>query len=152
MPGRSKKARPVYFHYVYTAKELDYVKYFNYTGLDIDVKPKQLPGAYLGVKTKLQNDSLIVTSIDWDSPAWKAGVRRGNVVLNVDGLTASNQNISYLFAEKKAGDKLHLNLVKNDTKISIPVVLGAKSERSFDIKPMANPDKLQAAILKDWGR
>lgn len=140
------------FHYVYTTKELDYVKYFNYAGLDIDVKPKQVSGAYLGVKTKLQNDSLIVTSVDWDSPAWKAGVRRGNVVLDVDGVTATNQNISYLFAEKKAGDKLHLNLIKNDTKISIPVVLGTKSERSFDIKPVANPDKLQAAILKDWGR
>lgn len=140
------------FHYVYTTKELDYVKYFNYAGLDIDVKPKQIPGAYLGVKTKLQNDSLIVTSVDWDSPAWKAGVRRGNVVLDVDGVTASSQNTSYLFAEKKAGDKLHLNVIKNDTKIGISVVLGTKLERAFDIKPMANPDKLQAAILKDWGR
>ena len=140
------------FHYVYTTKELDYVKYFNYAGLDIDVKPKQIPGAYLGVKTKLQNDSLIVTSVDWDSPAWKAGVRRGNVILDVDGVTANSQNTSYLFAEKKAGDKLHLNVIKNDTKIGIPVVLGTKSERSFDIKPIANPDKLQAAILKDWGR
>lgn len=140
------------FHYVYTTKELDYVKYFNYAGLDIDVKPKQLPGGYLGIRTKLQNDSLIVTRVDWDSPAWKAGFRRGNVIQEIDGGPATSQNAAYLFADKKAGDKMHFNVIKNDTKMMIPVVLGTKSERSFAITPMTNPDKLQTAILKDWAR
>lgn len=138
------------FHYVYTTKELDYVKYFNYAGLNIDVTPKQLPGAYLGIKAKLQNDSLKVSSVDWDSPAWKAGVRRGNVILDVDGKPASEANIAYIFEDKKAGEKMNLNLIKNDTKIAYPIVLGTKSERSFTVTPIPNPDKLQTAIFKDW--
>ncbi|MCF0057600.1 M61 family metallopeptidase [Dyadobacter sp. CY356] len=138
------------FHYVYTTKELDYVKYFNYAGLNIDVTPKQLPGAYLGIKAKLQNDSLVVSSVDWDSPAWKAGVRRGNVILDVNGAPASEASIAYIYNDKKAGDKVSLNLIKNDTKIAYPVVLGTKSERSFSITPVPDPDKLQSAILKDW--
>jgi predicted metalloprotease with PDZ domain len=140
------------FHYVYTTKELDYVKYFGYAGLNIDVKPKQLSGAYLGIKAKMQNDSLVVSSVDWDSPAWKAGVRRGNVIMNVDGKSASETDIAYIFPDKKAGEKINLNLIKNDTKVDYTIILGTKSERSFDITPMPNPDKLQAAILKDWGR
>ncbi len=138
------------FHYVYTTKELDYVKYFNYAGLNIDVAPKQLPGAYLGIKAKLENDSLKVSSVDWDSPAWKAGVRRGNVIVDVDGKPATEASIAYIFTDKKAGDKMNLNLIKNDTKIDYPIVLGTKSERSFNITPVPNPDKLQTAILKDW--
>jgi len=138
------------FHYVYTTKELDYVKYFNYAGLDIDVAPKQVPGGYLGIKTKLQNDSLLVTNVDWDSPAWKAGVRRGNVIQEIDSAPATDKNIEYIYANKKSGEKVHLNLVKNDTKIAIPVVLGTKSERSFAIKPISNPDKIQQMILKSW--
>ncbi len=138
------------FHYVYTTKELDYVKYFNYAGLNIDVTPKQLPGAYLGIKAKLQNDSLVVSSVDWDSPAWKAGVRRGNVILDVDGSPASEASIAYMYSDKKAGDKMNFNLIKNDTKIAYSVVLGTKSERSFSISPVPDPDKLQSAILKDW--
>lgn len=138
------------FHYVYTTKELDYVKYFNYAGLDIDVAPKQVPGGYLGIKTKLQNDSLLVTNVDWDSPAWRAGVRRGNVIQEIDSEPATDKNIEYIYANKKSGEKVHLNLVKNDTKIAIPVVLGTKSERSFAIKPISNPDKIQQMILKSW--
>ncbi|GLU54060.1 M61 family metallopeptidase [Dyadobacter frigoris] len=138
------------FHYVYTTKELDYVKYFNYAGLNIDVTPKQLPGAYLGIKAKFQNDSLKVSSVDWDSPAWKAGVRRGNVIVEVDDKPATEASIAYIFEDKKAGEKMTLNLIKNDTKIAYPIVLGTKSERSFAITPVPNPDKLQTAILKDW--
>ncbi|WP_159469400.1 M61 family metallopeptidase [Dyadobacter sp. 3J3] len=138
------------FHYVYTTKELDYVKYFNYAGLNIDVTSKQIPGAYLGIKAKLRDDSLVVSSVDWDSPAWKAGVRKGNVILDVDGAPASETNIAYIFIDKKAGEKMNLNLVKNDTKIAYPIILGTKSERSFAISPVQNPDKLQMSILKDW--
>jgi predicted metalloprotease with PDZ domain len=140
------------FHYVYTTKELDYVRYFNYAGLAIDVMPKQLPGAYLGIKAKMRNDSLLVSSVDWDSPAWKAGVRRGNLIVDIEGKPASESNIAYIFSDRKAGEKVTLNLVKNDTKVSYPIVLGTKSERSFTITPLPNPDKLQAAILKDWAR
>lgn len=138
------------FHYVYTTKELDYVKYFSYAGLNIDVAPKQVPGGYLGVKTKLQNDSLLVTNVDWDSPAWKAGVRRGNVIQEIDSAPATDKNIEYIYGDKKPGEKIHLNLIKNDTKIAIPVILGVKSERSFEIAPMPNPDKLQTSILSSW--
>lgn len=138
------------FHYVYTTKELDYVKYFNYAGLNIDVTSKQVQGAYLGIKAKLRNDSLVVSYVDWDSPAWKAGVRRGNVIVEVDGKPATDASIAYIFTDKKAGDKMNLNLIKNDTKIDYPIVLGTKSERPFTITPMPNPDKLQTAILKDW--
>lgn len=138
------------FHYVYTTKELDYVKYFNYAGLNIDVTPKQVSGAYLGIKAKLQNDTLKVSSVDWDSPAWKAGVRRGNVIVEVDGKPVTEASIAYIFTDKKAGDKMNLNLIKNDTKIDYPIVLGTKSERPFTITPVPNPDKLQTAILKDW--
>lgn len=140
------------FHYVYTTKELDYVKYFGYAGLNIDVKPKQLPGAYLGIKAKMQNDSLVVSSVDWDSPAWKAGVRKGNVIVHVDGKPATETDIAYIFPDKKAGDKINLSLIKNDTKVDYSIILSIKSERSFAITSMSNPDKLQAAILKDWGR
>jgi len=140
------------FHYVYTTKELDYKKYFGYAGLDIDVTPKTLPGAYLGVHTKMQNDSLLVTLADWNSPAWKAGLRRGNMILDVDGTTASDKNFSGLISDKKAGDKVLLNILRKDTKLTIPVVLGTKSDRSFAITTMGNPDKLQAEILRSWAR
>lgn len=140
------------FHYVYTTKELDYIKYLNYAGLDVDTAPKTVSGAYLGINGKVQNDSLIVTSVDWNSPAWKAGVRRGNVVLDMDGAAATDKNIVNIIPDKKAGDKVVLNVLKKDTKHTIHIVLGTKSERSFNIKPIEKPDKLQAAILKSWGK
>jgi len=138
------------FHYVYTTKELDYTKYLNYAGLDVDITPKTSPGAYSGINGKMHNDSLVVSSVDWNSSAWKAGIRKGNVILEVDEKPASEQNIGNIIQDKKTGDKVHLNILRKGGKHPVDIVLGTKSERSFTIKPMEKPDKLQAAILKSW--
>ena len=98
----------------------------------------------------MHNDSLVVSSVDWNSSAWKAGIRKGNVILEVDEKPASEQNIGNIIQDKKTGDKVHLNILRKGGKHPVDIVLGTKSERSFTIKPMEKPDKLQAAILKSW--
>jgi len=42
------------FEYASTVKIPDYKKYFSYGGLDIDINPKQVPGAWLGISVRTQ--------------------------------------------------------------------------------------------------
>ncbi len=73
------------FDYVYTTKELNYKKYLDYAGLDIDTTSQEIPGGWLGISTRTRNDSTFISAVDWNSPAWNAGLRQRNIILEMDG-------------------------------------------------------------------
>ena len=139
-----------FFEYVYTVKEIDYSKYFAYAGLAIDTSTEALPGAWLGITVKEKNDTLNISGVDWDSPAWHAGIRPRQTLLTIDNEPASVKKIETISKEKKAGDIIHLEVAQQNGMKSIPVRLETKYQKSFAISRIARPTTLQTAILNDW--
>jgi predicted metalloprotease with PDZ domain len=138
------------FEYVSTTKEIDYKKYFDHAGLNIDSSPKEIQGGWLGINTRTRNDSVFVSSIDWESPAWNAGLRQQNFILEMDGKKTDGQMIQNVLKDKKPGDKIELSIMQNKEKKNFVIVLGQKTERQFLISRKPNPDNLQKAILETW--
>jgi predicted metalloprotease with PDZ domain len=138
------------FDYVSTTKEVDYKKYLDYAGLDIDTTSKEIPGGWFGIMTRERNDSIFISSVDWNSPAWNAGLRQRNVILTVDGVKAKVQLIENVFNNKSPGDKVELKVIQGTDEKNITIELGRKVEQSFLISRKANPDKLQKEILESW--
>ena len=140
------------FDYVSTTKELNYKKYLDYAGLDIDTVSKEVQGGWLGVNTRIRNDSVFVSSVDWLSPAWIAGIRQRNVILEMDGAKVGPQPVDNVFKNKNAGDKVELVVLQNNEEKSISVALGKKRERSFQMSRKPDADDLQKKILETWLR
>jgi predicted metalloprotease with PDZ domain len=138
------------FEYVSTTKEVDYKKYLDYAGLDIDTVSKEIPGGWLGIATRIRNDSVIISAVDWNSPAWDAGIRQRNVILELDGTKVNAQSIENVFKNKKPGDKIELEIMQSNEKKDISIVLGKKIERPFLITRKPDPDNLQKEILESW--
>lgn len=139
-----------FFEYVYTVKQIDYAKYFGYAGLQIDTMLATLPGAWLGITVREKNDSLTISQVEWDSPAWHAGIRARQSLLTINGEPATAKTVEALQKEKKAGDIVHLQVVQQDTIKDIPLLLETKYQKPFTVNRIAKPTALQAAILKDW--
>ncbi|MGC4104343.1 M61 family metallopeptidase [Ferruginibacter sp.] len=139
-----------FFDYIYTLKTVDYPTYLNYAGLSIDTVSRELPGAWLGIAVRDRNDSLIVTNSTWQSPAWESGVRRGNTILEVNGTKLNAAAYTALVKNLKPGDKIKIRFVKSGETTEQEIVTTVKKEASYLIQPIAQPDKLQAAILKSW--
>lgn len=139
-----------FFEYVYTVKEIDYAKYFAYAGLNIDTKAIALPGAWLGISVRQRNDTLGISNVEWDSPAWHAGIRARQSLVAVNDEPVTAAMVEALSKEKKAGDIVHLQIVQQSGIKSIPVLLETKYQKPFTISRIAKPTALQAAILKDW--
>jgi predicted metalloprotease with PDZ domain len=138
------------FDYVSTTKELNYKKYLDYAGLDIDTTSAKVQGGWLGVTTRTRNDSVIVSSMDWQSPAWNAGLRQRNIILEIDGARANSLLIENVFKDKKPGDKIEVTVLQNSERKTFSITLGKKMERSFKITRKSDVDNLQKAILESW--
>jgi predicted metalloprotease with PDZ domain len=136
--------------YASTVKEVDYREYFALAGLEIDVTPRELPGVFFGAATQVQDGSLVISSIEWDSPAQHGGLSALDEILALDGIRASARTMEAFLSSRKPGDRVRVLFSRRNVIRDTEVVLGKKSERSFKITPLANPDALQAAILKDW--
>ena len=141
---------PEFFDYVNTVKDIDYPTYFNYAGLQIDTTTKELPGAWLGLSVRERNDSLTIVAADWNSPAWHAGLRVNDKIIEADDLKMSKKSFDEIIATKKAGDKIKLLVIQNNTRATIEILLSKKMEKSFIIGRLPDPDKLQSAILNGW--
>lgn len=138
------------FKYVSTTTELDYPKYFSYAGLTIDTTSKELPGAYLGFTTRERNDSVFVSNVDWESPAWNAEIRPREVLLEINGTKASAKLLKEITDKSKPGDTIMLTVWTNNAKRSMEIIFGTKKEKSFHISPIDNPTPLQKKIFDSW--
>ncbi|NBA87324.1 PDZ domain-containing protein [Emticicia sp. CRIBPO] len=139
-----------FFNYVYTVQEPDYKKYFAYAGLEIDTEEKTEKEAWLGIKAKVQNDSLLITNVDWESPAWQEGVRRQQVLLSINGEKADLKTLEELGQKLKPGDLVKIGVVQNGKTVIIPMLLSQKTSKSFEIKRKSNPAELEKTMLKSW--
>ncbi|MGZ3874955.1 MAG: M61 family metallopeptidase, partial [Mucilaginibacter sp.] len=136
------------FEYASTVKEVNYHPYFAYAGLDIDDAWKKQPGAWSGIVAQSRKDSLFVTDVEYKSPAWNSGVRIKSKIISIDGQPATPALLQALSTSKKAGDAVEMEIIKNGKTEHVTVTLGTENARSFEIKPMPNPDALQSAIYK----
>ena len=138
-----------FFEYVYTVKEIDYAKYFSYAGLNIDTKATALPGAWLGITAAQKNDTLNITNVEWDSPAWHAGIRAKQSLLMIGKEPADIKKLEAL-KDGKAGEIIHLQVVQQGEVKDVTLMLNTKYQKPFTISRVTKPSPLQAAILKDW--
>jgi predicted metalloprotease with PDZ domain len=136
--------------YASTVKPVDYAKYLAYAGLDLDVSPAAPGEASWGAATQDQDGVPVGSSVEWDSPAARAGVSVKDEVLAVDGARATSRSISEAMRSHKPGDRLEVLISRRGTVRKLEVTLGPGTQRVFKITPAPNPTPLQSAILAGW--
>ncbi len=134
--------------YASTAKPVDYAKYLAYAGLDVDLTPKT--GAAWGAATDDRNGVAVVSRVEWESPASRAGISVQDEIRSVNGVAATSRSIAEAIDAARPGDRLRLVIGRRGAAQDVEVTLGPKAERSFRMTPMADPTPLQRAILEGW--
>ncbi|MCK8493350.1 M61 family peptidase [Spirosoma sp. RP8] len=134
------------FDYASTVKPLDYPKYLAYAGLSVDTTLREAPGGWLGLNLRPKSDSLLVSSVDWESPAWKAGIRSGAVLLMLNNQPATLAAVKAIPVDQS----VKLRIVQGGQTDEKTLRVGQKFERTFQLSRLPNPNKQQQAILNDW--
>ena len=134
--------------YATTVKPVDYAKYLAYAGLEVDMTPTA--GAAWGAATDDRDGVAVVSRVEWDSPAARAGISVQDEIRSVEGVAATSRSIADAIDVRKPGDRLRVVIVRRGAEREVDVTLGPKAERSFRLKPMADPTPAQKAILAGW--
>jgi predicted metalloprotease with PDZ domain len=145
-----KSLSEIFDVYIPTVQDIDYQKYLGYAGLGIDTKPVEMPGSWIGTSTRDEGGNLVISRVEWNSPAYKAGLSSHDIIKEINGEKASAELLNNILATGSTGDKVAMTVTHRDITNSIEVALGKKTVRSFDIKPLADPTPEQSAILAGW--
>jgi predicted metalloprotease with PDZ domain len=138
------------YEYVTTTKELEYPKYFAYAGLRIDTSTVILSTLYPGFTIREREDTAFIAAVDFESPAWMAGLRRGQVLQKINNEKATNDLLNRTIDAAKPGEKISLQIVSNDQTKNAEIILEKKKDRPFLIATIGDPDPLQKQILDSW--
>lgn len=139
-----------FFEYIYTLKPLDYTRYFAYAGLLVDQTPKKVP-AYSGLTVSERRDTVLVNAVDWQSPAWNAGLRRQAKILSVNNQpvkTVAEYNTT--IAGMKTGDEIRIHVITGNESIMVKFALGEKEERSYAVTLNPAADAAAIKVLNGW--
>ena len=140
----------IFDRYASTTAEIDYKKYFAWAGLEIDVEAREQPGASLGAETEERDGALVISRVEPDSPASEAGLMIEDEILAFDTVRVTGRKLNEILESRKPGEKVRVLIARRGRTREIDVVPAKKTERTFRITPMKNPDPREAAILMDW--
>lgn len=137
------------FEYATTTKEIEYAGYIARAGLEME-PARELPQAYLGAIVEDRNGVLVVAAVEPHSPAATVGLRAGDIIRSLDGGTVDAKGLEAAIASKRPGDRVTLSTTRERADRMLRITLAHKLERTFMMRPLANPDALQAEILRSW--
>lgn len=136
------------FDYVYTTKDLDYETYLGYAGLNVDDSLRTLPGPWSGMNTRQRKDTIFISSVEYDSPAWKAGLRSGMIIQSIND--QPNMPLDEMTKQAKVGDKTKLNVWSDGKNDTITFEWGQRKMKSYVIKALDHLTVEQKQLYKNW--
>lgn len=96
---------------------------------------------------------LAVTDVAAGSPAEAAGLKAGDLILEVDGAAAATAVVlNDALTAKKAGDKIKLRISRGGPEQEIEATLVGNVKKTYNLSPMAGVTPAQSGILNSWLR
>jgi predicted metalloprotease with PDZ domain len=153
-----KDYTPFFNSYVTGTAVPPYDALFGYAGYKISRSSRKLGSLGLWAYSK-DDGRLISRTVDERSPAGKAGLQQGDLILSVDGVPIHQVPLADLVYENwmsglfvgRAGDRVVLRIRHADGKeADVPVVLGIREEQIFKIEPDPTATAEQLRIGARW--
>lgn len=121
--GNSNRGGPHSKYKSYSFMESDFNN--TYIGINLDNLNDQL-GEYFGVK---EGKGILITEVFEDSPAKKAGLKAGDVIIEVDGEQIGDiSDVQKTVRQKEAGEKVELTLLRDKKKKEFSVEVAEAPE------------------------
>lgn len=138
---------PFFAKYVTGVEEIDYDTVLGYAGLQLE-RERRVSSYDYGVKIENRNSRLRLSEVESDGLAALSGLRRGDVLLRIDGAPATPRAARELF-EKGSLTPTPVRIVRDGDEIDLTVV-EIPSTVVYEIEPRADATPEQRALRRAW--
>jgi len=119
-------------------------------GKDINDESSLKSKVWTGLKTKPNTSGLIVSSVEKNSPAWRAGLTTEDIIVAINGLRLVDKGIENRLKDFKPKQSITMTYFRRDKLRSATLELAAIPKNKLKIIPMAKASTEQKAFFKVW--
>jgi predicted metalloprotease with PDZ domain len=143
---------PFWQNYVEGTKAIDFPELLNFYGLQITPKGDEGESnqAWIGAKLNLDSQWVTVETVDTDSPAWRAGLTTGDVILAIDGIQVTKDNIEQRIKQLATDQEYQIHYFNAGKLLTTTLTAIAEPNPAFVIQAVAKPSRQQKARFKAW--
>ncbi|WOT07022.1 PDZ domain-containing protein [Shewanella sp. DAU334] len=134
--------------HVNTPVTLDFDRLLKQAGLVVGYGDDAKSEPYVGIT--LANDSLVLSRVLRNAPAWNAGIVLGDEIVAINGLKVTAAGFEARIKDFKAGDTINVTLFSNDKLKEVSLTLGEQKSGKQTISSVEKPSRAQKAFLKAW--
>jgi len=134
--------------YLYGTKELDYNYYLEPFGLELRTSCQDIP--FTGMTLKTKNGLAEVEKVEFGSPAQKAGLSTGDIVIAIAGIRVTAENFSDRLRDYTSGEAIAVTTFQQDLLHTVEVTLQDPICNHFDLVQITNPSPNQELNLRLW--
>lgn len=134
--------------HVNSPMSLDFTSLLENAGLKPGYGDDSKATAYAGVK--LGGDSLKLSEVLRDGPAWNAGIVLGDEIVAIDGLKVTGKGFESRIKDFKPGAEVVVSLFSDDRLKEITLKLGEKQSGKLKLLSVDKPSRDQKAFFKAW--
>ncbi len=138
-----KDYRDFYRRYVFDVEVPDYDRIFGYAGYKIERKPEQSPE--FGFNVRNRNGGLMVNGVDSNSPASRAGLQVGDVIVKINGDLPQNAPLGTF-----AGKTIQLTVNRGGSDTEMPMVVGSRDFTAYSLVDAGQLTDQQKRIRAGW--
>jgi predicted metalloprotease with PDZ domain len=133
--------------YIWGTEAIDFDALLNSAGLNLVRKTEEKQIIDLGWEV---DKGLKVTRVLKDSPAWRAGLTVDDILVSLDGLRLTSNNIKQRIEQLKPGESYLLHFFRRDELQSVKVTAQKNPYRKLQIKVKTNVSEQQRRRYKEW--
>lgn len=108
-------------------------------GVSLELKRPEGETAWLGIRSATRGADLTITTALSDSPAHRAGLSAGDVIVAADGLRVDERGLKTLLARRRAGQTIRVHAFRRDELIERELTLAEApaTEAKLSVDPKA---------------
>jgi predicted metalloprotease with PDZ domain len=134
--------------YLYGTKELDYNYYLEPFGIELRKASQDTP--FIGLTLKSTNGIAEVEKVEYGSPAQKAGISTGDILLAIAGIRVTADKFNERLKDFAVGDAIAITIFQQDLLRTVEVVLKEPIYTHFDLVQISKASAIQETNLKLW--
>lgn len=134
--------------YLYGTKELDYNYYLEPFGLELRNSRQDFP--FIGMTLKAKSAIAEVEKVEIGSPAQKAGISSGDLVLAINEIRVTAENFNDRLRDFSAHEAIAVTIFQQDLLKTVKVTLQEPIASHFELAQITNASPNQEINLQMW--